>query len=207
MRARGARAFGIDVSLAAALHATRAAGVPSIVGDMARLPFRDATFDGVTSGETLEHLEEDGTAAAEIARVLRDGGTAVVTVPALRALWSKSDEFQEHKRRYERAELRALFDGAGMKVARASYWGFPVVLLYDLLFILPLNIARARSRVPRDEGPGGRRPPLHLARAAGRSSFLVRIVRALFRIDSLFRWIPFGPGLILVAKKGAPSGE
>ncbi len=194
MKARGRRVFGIDFSLEAALHATRAAGVPSVVGDMTRLPFRDATFDGVTSGETLEHLERDAEAAGEIARVLRNGGAAVVTVPALRALWSKSDEFQDHRRRYSRGELRKLFENAEMSVTKASYWGFPIVFLYDFLFILPLNAARARARARL----------LTSARSAGRSSLLVTVVRSAFKIDSLFRWIPFGPGLLLVAKKGSP---
>jgi SAM-dependent methyltransferase len=190
MRARGARVFGIDFSFDAARFATDA-GVPSIVGDMTRLPFRDATFDAVTSGETLEHLERDGEAAGEIARALRSGGTAVVTVPALRALWSKSDQFQDHKRRYSRGELRALFERAGMTVGKAAYWGFPIVFLYDFLFILPLNISRARARARL----------VTSARSAGSSRSLVTLVRSLFKIDALFRWIPFGPGLILVARK------
>jgi SAM-dependent methyltransferase len=53
-------------------------------GDARRLPLADASADGVTAVSTLEHLTEghdDRTALAEIARVLRPGGEAIVTVP------------------------------------------------------------------------------------------------------------------------------
>jgi SAM-dependent methyltransferase len=53
-------------------------------GDARRLPLPDASVDGVTAVSTLEHLTEghdDRTALAEVARVLRPGGEAIVTVP------------------------------------------------------------------------------------------------------------------------------
>jgi hypothetical protein len=36
---------------------------------------------------------------------------------------------------------------------------------------------------------------------AGLSRALVGLVRAVFALDRLFSWIPFGPGLLLVARK------
>ena len=150
----------------------------------------------VTSGETLEHLDDDAGAAREIGRVLREEGKAVVTVPALRSLWSESDVYYEHRRRYSRAELTELFRRAGLDVTKASFWGFPVVLTYDTLFMLPMNKRRARRKVDSDA-------PLQLVARAGRSRFLVNIVRAFFAIDRLFSFVPFGPGLLLVARKSA----
>src|SRR3954452_14039551 len=107
MQQRGYRVTGIDYAFEAALYATRN-GTPSVVGDMTRMPFRDGAFDGVTTGETLEHLDDDLAAAREIGRVVRSGGRIIATVPALRSLWSKSDDYYEHRRRYSRAELTAL---------------------------------------------------------------------------------------------------
>ena len=91
MQRQGHRAFGIDYSFDAALHVKKTSTVPVVVGDMTRMPFRNGAFDGVTSGETLEHLEGDADAAKEIHRVLRDGGLCVITVTALMSLWSTSD--------------------------------------------------------------------------------------------------------------------
>ena len=196
MKAQGHRVFGIDGAFAAALHSTRVAGIPSVVGDMTRMPFRSGAFDGITSGETLEHLDDDAGAVREIGRVMRERATCVVTVPALLALWTASDDYYEHRRRYGRGALVSLVEGGGLRVRRAAFWGFPVVLAYDTLFLLPMNRRRASRPVDSDAG-------LQTVARAGRSRLLVRLVRAIFSIDRLFRFIPFGPGLLLVAEKPA----
>jgi SAM-dependent methyltransferase len=194
MRDRGFRVFGIDYSFDAALHVKRTSGIPVVTGDMTRMPFRSGSFDGMTTGETLEHLDDDSGAAREIGRVLRGGGTCVATVPALNALWTKSDDYYEHRRRYGREALSSLFRSAGFAVRKAAFWGFPVVLVYDTLFLLPMNRRRAAREVGSDPG-------LQTVARAGRSKLLVNAVRAAFSIDRLFSWIPFGPGLLLVARK------
>jgi SAM-dependent methyltransferase len=192
MQRSGLRVFGIDYSFDAALHVRRNTTVPVVVGDMTRMPFRSGVFDGVTTGETLEHLDDDASAAREIGRVLRDGGACVATVPALQSLWSASDAYYEHRRRYSREQLVKLF--AALRVEKARYWGFPVVLTYDTLFLLPMNKRRARRKVDEDAA-------LRSVATAGRARGLVSLVRAVFRIDSLFGWLPFGPGLLMVARK------
>ena len=187
MQQRGYRVFGIDYSFDAALHVRRNTTIPVVVGDMTRMPFRDGAFGGVTTGETLEHLDDDASAAGEIGRVLADGGTCIATVPALQSLWSYSDEYYEHRRRYSRAQLTAMFERAKLTIAHASYWGFPVILAYDTLFLLPMNRRRARRQVDEDAA-------LQSVAKAGRSRGLVRLVRTVFAVDSLFSWLPFGPG-------------
>lgn len=191
--ARGYRVTGIDYSFDAALHVRRN-GLPAVVGDLTRMPFRTGAFDAVTTGETLEHLDDDRSAANEIARVVRSGGIVVATVPALQMLWSASDDYYEHRRRYSRSALTDMFRRAGFAISKASFWGFPVVLTYDTLFILPMNKRRARRDVDSDPG-------LQSIAKAGRSRWLVRAVRAVFAIDRVFSWVPFGPGLLLVARK------
>jgi SAM-dependent methyltransferase len=192
---RGHRVFGIDYSFEAVLHVRRNTNIPVVLGDMTRMPFRDGVFDGVTTGETLEHLDDDAAAGREISRVLREGGACIATVPALQSLWSASDDYYEHRRRYTRAELANLF--SALRVEKARYWGFPFVLVYDTLFLLPMNKRRARRRVQEDTA-------LQSVAKAGRSRALVSVVRSVFSIDRLFGWVPFGPGLLMVARKGSP---
>jgi SAM-dependent methyltransferase len=192
LQQRGFRVIGIDYAFEAALAAKRS-GIASIAGDLTRMPFRDGAFDGVTTGETLEHLDDDAAAAREIARVVREGGRVVATVPALRSLWSKSDDYYEHRRRYSRRELLALFDDR-FEIEKAKFWGFPVVLTYDTLFILPMNKRRAQHSLDDDAA-------LQTIARAGKKRALVAVVRAAFAIDKLFEWLPFGPGLLLVARK------
>jgi len=194
LQERGLRPVGIDASFEAVLHVRRTTSIPVVLGDLTRLPFRQGAFDGVTSGETLEHLDDDAGAAREIGRILKKGGACIATVPALRMLWSSSDDYYEHRRRYTREELSRLFRDAGLSIHRAFYWGFPVVLAYDTLFLLPMNKRRARLAVESDAA-------LQSVARAGRSRALVGLVRAAFAIDHLFTWIPFGPGLLLVAGK------
>src|SRR5262249_49328158 len=152
-------------------HVHRNTTVRAVLGDLARLPFREGVFDGVTTGETLEHLDDDAAAAREIGRVLKREGLCVATVPALRSLWSASDDYYEHRRRYSREELSGLFRAAGLEIESAHYWGFPVVLTYDTLFLLPMNKRRARRSVASDGA-------LRSVARAGKSQTLVRLVRA-----------------------------
>jgi len=53
----------------------------SVLGDAAALPFGEASFDAVICTHVLEHVPRDCAAMAEIYRVLRPGGTAIISVP------------------------------------------------------------------------------------------------------------------------------
>ena len=46
-------------------------------------------------------------------------------------------------------------------IEKARYWGFPIVLGYDTIFLLPMNKRRARKKVGEDAAPAGlvRQPP------------------------------------------------
>jgi hypothetical protein len=160
----------------------------------ARAELRGERLDGVLPADDRRAADDDAGAAREIARVIEPGGKCVATVPALRSLWSASDDYYEHRRRYSRRTLGDIFRRAGFSVRKLSFWGFPVVLLYDTLFLLPMNRRRARRDVQSDGA-------LRSVARAGRSRILVRMVRALFAVDRMFSWIPFGPGLIVVATK------
>jgi hypothetical protein len=72
------------------------------------------------------------------------------------------------------------------------------VLVYDTLFLLPMNLRRARRDVASDDA-------LRKVAAAGRKTWLVRVVKAIFSIDRLFSFVPFGPGLLFVARKRPAS--
>ena len=72
-----------------ALPAPRSAGTPGrpigwILGDAARLPFPDASFDAVTGHSFLYLLPNREAALAEMWRVLRPGGVAILMEPHAR---------------------------------------------------------------------------------------------------------------------------
>jgi ubiquinone/menaquinone biosynthesis C-methylase UbiE len=95
----------------------------TVQADATRLPFADAAFDRVIASEVLEHIPSDTDALAELARVLRPGGTMALTVPAYlpeRICWALSDEYHApfveggHVRIYRQAELRAKLRDTGL---------------------------------------------------------------------------------------------
>lgn len=68
----GHRPVGVDFSLGMLTHATTTA--PLVQGDALRLPFADASVDGVTSGFALRNVTDLETLFDEIRRVLRPAG-------------------------------------------------------------------------------------------------------------------------------------
>jgi SAM-dependent methyltransferase len=106
-------------------------------GDALSLPFADAEFDRVVAAEVLEHIPADTAAIAELARVLRPGGTIAVTVPRWlpeKVCWALSDAYHEveggHVRIYAGDELVAKLADAGLVLEgrdhvhglHAPYW-------------------------------------------------------------------------------------
>ena len=89
-----------------------AAAAVAVQADGLALPFADGAFDRVIAAEVLEHIVDDASALAELARVLRPGGTMAVTVPRYgpeRLNWALSDAYHHvpggHVRIYRRGEL------------------------------------------------------------------------------------------------------
>lgn len=52
-----------------------------LTADLNALPFGDATVDVVLCAEVLEHMADPSVAIAEMARILKPGGHAVITTP------------------------------------------------------------------------------------------------------------------------------
>jgi 2-polyprenyl-6-hydroxyphenyl methylase / 3-demethylubiquinone-9 3-methyltransferase len=73
----GARVVGVDRLPACLLVARRAvpARFQPAVGQLERLPFADDIFDVVVAADVLEHVPDLPAAVAELARVLRPGGS------------------------------------------------------------------------------------------------------------------------------------
>jgi ubiquinone/menaquinone biosynthesis C-methylase UbiE len=92
----------------------------AVMGTDGTLPYPDGHFDGFVASEVLEHMDEEGlrTAVAEIARVLKPGGHAVVTFPAHENLRENEcfcphcgHAFHKwgHKQSWDRKKIAAVF--------------------------------------------------------------------------------------------------
>ncbi len=74
---------GVDVS-AKALHTIKnriPQGTFRIIGESQRIPYPNGSFDFVMAADVLEHIYDTATAFSEFARVLKPGGTLLISVP------------------------------------------------------------------------------------------------------------------------------
>lgn len=146
----------------------------ALVGNALHLPFDDATFDRVIAAEILEHIPEDRVVIAELARVLRPGGTIAVTVPRWwpeLLTWAISDEYHGkpggHIRIYRGSVLASRLTGAGLEMygshhahsLHSPYWWLraavgvdrddhPLVRAYHRLLVWDITSHTALTRVP-----------------------------------------------------------
>ncbi|MBZ0137182.1 MAG: methyltransferase domain-containing protein [Planctomycetes bacterium] len=122
--------IGADLNGSALKH-SRARGLSRLLqGDLRKLPFANDSLDVVTSLDTLEHIEEDEQALAEIHRVLKPGGYGLFTVPAHPWMFGPHDRALHHVRRYRRGEFRQKVSTAGFHIRKYRYINtalFPLV--------------------------------------------------------------------------------
>jgi ubiquinone/menaquinone biosynthesis C-methylase UbiE len=75
--------FGLDFSLKMLQAISKGITdhrVPLVNGEIEALPFKDETFDGLICAGVIEYLNEDQQALSEIARILKRGGFAIITL-------------------------------------------------------------------------------------------------------------------------------
>jgi SAM-dependent methyltransferase len=136
---RGAHVVALDLDAAelkdvAGMFAAIAPEVPegataqAVRGSAYELPFADASFDKIIAAEVLEHLPEDTRAMAELARVLKPGGSIAVTVPRWgpeKVCWALSDDYHAneggHIRIYKGDQLRERLEQAGLEPVGAHH--------------------------------------------------------------------------------------
>jgi ubiquinone/menaquinone biosynthesis C-methylase UbiE len=82
LQEHGYDVWGVDIAEPMVRYAReRCGGDRFRVGDIEQIPFEDGAFDGVVCVGVLEYLEADTKALREIGRVLKPGGTAVLSTP------------------------------------------------------------------------------------------------------------------------------
>lgn len=96
---------------------------------IADIPFLSATFDLVTSFDVFQTLPDpvEHSAMVEISRVLKPGGWLLLHVAALEILHGQHSVLSEETRRYTSASLRALVEGAGLKIERLTFDHFSLL--------------------------------------------------------------------------------
>lgn len=113
-------------------------------GDICAMPFASSSFDLILVTDVIEHVDDDGLALREIARVLRPGGKALITVPAFNSLWGLQDRIGHHRRRYRLRQLRRQIEDAGLRPLRMFYFNYllfvPIWLTRRVIELLGLKL-------------------------------------------------------------------
>lgn len=100
------------------------------------LPFRDGSFDALFAGELVEHLPDPRPAMAEFRRVLKPGGTLILTTPNRLRLANVADRSErpyspDHLSELSFDEAKALLEESGFTVRSAT--GLHLELLLNWL--------------------------------------------------------------------------
>ena len=160
----------------------------SLAGDQVPLP--DGSLEYVTALDVLEHVPDDTAVVNGFHRLIKPGGLAVVTVPASMALWSDWDVALHHFRRYDRAQLRALFPDAAWEIVYANYTN---VLVYPAVWLVrKWRALRTRLGFAATARTEDRVPPRWLNALLG--ALFVGMAKS--RVP-----FPFGVSLLVVARR------
>jgi SAM-dependent methyltransferase len=106
-----AHVYGVDVDADATAYSRAHFGAPNvefITADATAIPLSDASVDVVVTFETIEHIKDQAAFMAEIKRVLRPGGVALISTPNDRE-FAEGNHFHLHEFEYD--ELLAFTRG------------------------------------------------------------------------------------------------
>lgn len=73
--------IGLDISGEALKEASRSGLKPCLWSGQNGIPFKDGSFDAAVCIEVLEHIYDPEEVVGEMYRVLKPGGTAIISVP------------------------------------------------------------------------------------------------------------------------------
>ncbi|MFN5318115.1 MAG: class I SAM-dependent methyltransferase [Bacteroidia bacterium] len=79
-------------------------------------------FDSIFALNVLEHIENDRLALSNAKKLLKEGGTLIILVPAYQKLYNRFDKELMHFRRYTASSLCSVFRKAGFSISDNKYF-------------------------------------------------------------------------------------
>jgi SAM-dependent methyltransferase len=172
-------------------------------GGVETLP-ADAAFDLVCAFEVLEHCEDDAAAVREWVAYVRPRGWLMLSVPAFSRRFGPSDRKAVHHRRYERWQLAAALDGAGLEPCSIELYGFPLGNLLEVAWNAAARLRPASDSAVERTAASGR-----YFQPRGRLAWAPRTVSAPGRLaQRSFIGRGRGTGFVALARRiQAPKGS
>ncbi len=127
-----------------------------VAADTYHLPFMDGSFDCIIAAEIIEHVPDPKAFADQLMRVLRPGGTVIVSTPFKEKLvfeqcihCHQQTPHNAHLHSWDEGKLRSLFR---LSSARTEFASFNNKLLlygrtYPLLKLLPFTLWKAADSI------------------------------------------------------------
>jgi len=133
------RAVGLDIELKI-LRYLRRKGRTLVRGDMNALPFRDASFKTLICSEVIEHVPKENLKLSEFYRVLKPGGTLILSTPDYdQAMWRFLESIYarvhpgayapQHISHYSAQELLSLLHPSGFRLLDLRYLFASVIII------------------------------------------------------------------------------
>ncbi len=111
---------GVDISAEAVAHARQVYGIDARTGNAEAIPLADGSVDYVVSFETIEHVPHPEAFLKECVRVLRPGGTLVISTPNLSRYHLVTPDNPFHCSEMSADEFKTLI---GSYFTEAEYFG------------------------------------------------------------------------------------
>ena len=134
----GLEYVGVDADLSDEFGMRHQPGI--IYYDGKTLPFEKNSFDHVLCTEVLEHVPDPSAFLADLQRVLRQGGTLILTIP-----WSARLHHLPHDYgRFTRYGLATLLEEAGFSRVTIEERGNDIAVIANKLIVLTIRLLRPR---------------------------------------------------------------
>jgi 2-polyprenyl-3-methyl-5-hydroxy-6-metoxy-1,4-benzoquinol methylase len=153
---KGCEVVGCDLSVEQIqLGIGTSRGVHFVRADVEHLPFRNVCFDTIFAGEIIEHVKNAFQALLEWRRLLRRGGTLILTTPnnlnlrkILQHLTGKRTEILDlHLNFYDYFSIQQVLDFAGYEVREIHTVRVPFPYLGFRFFGLQKALARLNPSI------------------------------------------------------------
>jgi ubiquinone/menaquinone biosynthesis C-methylase UbiE len=128
---KGCEVHGIDMSAIAIDSAKSLSELVKIkgeftVGDAERLPYADGYFNKVVCSSSLEHFKDDARSLSEMRRVVKPGGTIILTVdsftfPIVPKLKERHRRLCAVEHYYTREDMAQALQKTGLTMKRSEY--------------------------------------------------------------------------------------